>query len=70
MDKYTLARMFKEYIQVRNRLDNLRYLLFEDLASLEELPELEKDDLKRQHHYMTEYVLILERRALRQCDDE
>jgi hypothetical protein len=62
--------MFKEYIQVRNRLDNLRYLLFEDLASLEELPELEKDDLKRQHHYMTEYVLILERRALRQCDDE
>lgn len=60
------TRLIDEYDQLNHRLNTLTSFIL--TTKFDELPEIDRLDLKAQYHVMDEYRKILSRRVSRLCD--
>ena len=60
------ARMFAERNELHERIEKLKAFVIGD--KYDELPEIDRTDLKEQLNHMEAYSTVLERRVSRQCN--
>lgn len=61
------ARLSMEFSELTIRRDKLRHFILSD--KYDELPEIDRKDLREQLEYMEGYLSVLNRRVSRQCGD-
>lgn len=61
------SRLFEERNQLNERIEKLRAFILD--TKFEELPDIDRNDLREQITYMVEYSKVLERRVARLCND-
>jgi len=59
------VRLFEEHTELHKRIDKLKEFIISD--KYDELPEVDKKDLKEQLKHMENYFYVLNNRASRQC---
>lgn len=60
-------RLNDEYTQLTQRMDKLKNFIAS--VKFDELPEVDRLDLKSQYIFMTGYLEVLERRVSRLCNE-
>lgn len=61
------SRLFDEYGELQRRIEKLKSFIVG--AEYDELPEIDRKDLKEQLGYMESYCAVLSRRVSRQCNN-
>jgi hypothetical protein len=67
MDEETRERLYREYLEVLGRKSKLSAFILTD--AFEDLPVMDRKDLREQLHHMNAYWRVLARRAVRHCPD-
>ncbi len=65
MQDETRARLFEEHATLERRVDRLKDFIV--TQKFDELPEIDRKDLKEQLGYMRAYLQVVSRRVSRQC---
>ncbi len=61
------ARLFEEHDQLHRRIEKLKTFIVSD--QYDQLPEIDRKDLKEQLTHMEAYERVLSRRVGRQCNN-
>jgi hypothetical protein len=67
MDESVRSQLFEEYHQLRKRIDKLKAFLVG--SKYDQLPEVDRKDLKEQLQHMEAHFKVLSCRVSRQCSN-